>query len=178
MTADPGPRRGSPAFTAALTLFALFLLFLAVPGIGPAVRAARADGVPGTFTARSVACVEHPGHESCTWNGDFRSDDGAVRRDGVELYGADRDMLREGQETRAVDVGRPSRVYGPGGSMEWVFTALLLLAAGGILLVGYGGPVRRLLHARTSTRTSTRAGAHSGAHSGVPDSGGVPSHSR
>ncbi|WP_327045653.1 hypothetical protein OG320_28840 [Microbispora sp. NBC_01189] len=174
MTTDPGPRRGSPAFTAALTLFALFLLFLTVPGIGPAVRAARADGVPGTFTARSVDCVRHPGHESCTWNGDFRSDDGAVRRDGVELYGADRDMLREGQQTRAVDVGRPSRVYGPGGSMEWVFTALLLLAAAGILLVAYGGPVRHLLRARSRSHTSAQTSAHTRA----PDSGGVPSSSR
>ncbi|GIH61737.1 hypothetical protein [Microbispora siamensis] len=158
MTAGPGAGRRSPAFTAALTFVAVFLLFLAVPNIGPVVRAARADGVPGTFTARSVTCIRHPGHESCTWTGDFRSADGAIRRTGVALYGADRDMLREGQQTPAVDVGRQSRVYGPGGSMEWVFTALLLLAALGILLVAYGPPVRNLLRAHTRARTPAPSG--------------------
>ncbi|WP_169982586.1 MULTISPECIES: hypothetical protein [unclassified Microbispora] len=150
MTAGPGAGRRSPFFIAVLTFLAAFLLFLAVPSIGPVVRAARADGVPGSFTARQVECVRHPGHESCTWTGDFRSSDGAVLRTGVALYGADREMLREGQRTPAVDVGRQNRVYGPGGSMEWVFTALLLLAALGILYAAYGRPVRNLLGARTT----------------------------
>ena len=159
MTAEAGARRRSPAFTAVLTLIAIFLLYLAVPSIGPVVRAARADGIAGSFTARRLECIQHPGHESCTWTGDFRSADGAVRRTGVAMYGADREMLREGQETPAVDVGRPNRVYGPGGSMEWVFTALLLLAALGILYVAYGRPLRNLLRARAATPSGPRVPA-------------------
>lgn len=151
MTGAPAARRRSPAFTAALTLVALFLLYLAVPSIGPAVQAARADGIAGSFTARRLDCIQHPGHESCTWTGDFRSADGTMRRAGVALYGADRDMLRAGQQTRAVDVGRPNRVYGPGGSMEWVFTALLLLAALGLLFFLYGRPLRALARRRAAT---------------------------
>ncbi|WP_248964386.1 hypothetical protein [Sphaerisporangium perillae] len=136
-------RRRSPVFTVALTLIGAFLLYLAIPNIGPAVRAARADGVPGVFTARGLDCIQHPGHESCSWSGDFRSDDGTISRTGIVLYGADRDALRAGMPTRAVDVGRPSRVYGPGGSREWVFTALLLLAGLAILVFPYAGSLRR-----------------------------------
>ncbi|WP_169946706.1 hypothetical protein [Microbispora sp. H11081] len=150
MTTGHGERQSSPAFfTAVLTFLAAFLLFLSVPNIGTVVRAARADGVPGSFTAKRVECVEHPGHESCTWSGDFLSTDGAVRKTDIALYGADREMLREGQVTAAVDVGRENRVYGPGGSMEWVFTAVLLLAALGILYAAYSRLVRYLLRART-----------------------------
>ncbi|MBG0823472.1 hypothetical protein HS048_22330 [Planomonospora sp. ID91781] len=137
--------RGRPsAFGVLAALAGVFLLCLAVPGVGPSLRAARADGVPGLFTARELTCVRHPGHESCTWTGEFRSGDGAVRRQGVALYGSDRESLRPGQETAAVDVGRPHRVYGPGGSREWVFTALLLAA--GLGLVGH--PFLRIRRAR------------------------------
>ncbi|GAA0400564.1 hypothetical protein GCM10009530_60510 [Microbispora corallina] len=158
----PAGRRRSPGFTAVLTLIGLFLLYLAVPSVGPAVRAARADGIPGTFTATRLDCVEHPGHEACTWSGDFRSDDGTVLRAGVALYGADRDYLRTGQRTRAVDVGRPSRVYGPGGSMEWVFTALLLLAGLGLLAFLYVRPLLRLAAARPRASAPV-SGPHPGA---------------
>ncbi|MER6949287.1 hypothetical protein ABT294_35250 [Nonomuraea sp. NPDC000554] len=98
----------------------------------PAIRAARADGTPGVFTAERLDCVYHGPHEQCNWLGEFRADNGERRQ--VSLYGSDSDTLRVGQQTKAVDVGRSSRVYGPGGSNEWVFTALLL-AAGLSLLV-------------------------------------------
>ncbi|MFI6509001.1 hypothetical protein ACIBCT_15455 [Streptosporangium sp. NPDC050855] len=130
----PASGSGRPSVFGVLTaLVGVFLLYLTVPGVGPAVRAARADGVPGHFTAREVTCVRHPGHESCTWTGEFRSGDGTIHRRGVALYGSDRESLRPGQVTAAVDVGRPYRVYGPGGSREWVFTALLLAAGLGLL---------------------------------------------
>jgi peptidoglycan/LPS O-acetylase OafA/YrhL len=129
------PRRPrSPVFTIALALLAILLVYLAVPNIGPTLRAARADGVPGEFTARELYCVQHPGHETCTWSGEFRADGGGVRAD-VAFYGADREMLQQGQRARAFDVGRSGQVYGPGGSNEWVLTFLLLLA--GLALLGY-----------------------------------------
>jgi hypothetical protein len=144
-TGRPTRRGNSPVFTAVLTLLGAFLLYLAVPNVGPAVRAARADGQHGVFTARTVNCIQHPGHESCSWTGEFRSHDGTIHRDGVALYGSDRDALRPGTTTEAVDVGRPNQVYGPGGSREWVFTALLLLAGAAILAFPYAGWLRRLV---------------------------------
>jgi hypothetical protein len=94
------------------------------------------------FTAQRLECVEHPGHEACTWYGRFRTMDGVVRNTDIALYGADRDMLREGQQTQAFDVGRANRVYGPGGSNEWVMTALLLLAGAAALVSGLVRVVR------------------------------------
>ncbi|WP_283136110.1 hypothetical protein [Rhizohabitans arisaemae] len=126
----PGRRFG--AFDAVVSAAGLLLVLLAVPGIAPARAAAFADGLPGVFTAHRVECVRHPGHESCSWLGEFRSDDGAVRRATVAFYGSDRDMFTEGRQTRAFDTGRRGHVYGPGGSREWIAVALLLLA--GLLL--------------------------------------------
>ncbi|MEU9835280.1 hypothetical protein AB0D67_27425 [Streptosporangium sp. NPDC048047] len=147
-----GPaRRRSPFFNTVLTLIALFLLYLAVPNIGTVIRAARADGIGGRFTARQLECIQHPGHESCTWTGDFRSSDGGVRKTGVAMYGSSRESLRTGQEILAVDVGRPHQVYGPGGSMEWVFTGVLLLIGVAIPVYLYGGPLRRALTGRAAS---------------------------
>ncbi|WP_188190380.1 hypothetical protein [Nonomuraea sp. SYSU D8015] len=131
-------------FTVALAVAGLLLLFVSVPELGPAIRAARADGASGVFTAKQLRCVQHPGHESCVWAGDFSSADGRVRRQDVELYGSDRDVLAAGQTTAAVDTGRKSRVYGPDGSGEWMFTGLLALSGVGVLVVA----ARRLRRSR------------------------------
>ncbi|MEU8268796.1 hypothetical protein AB0B89_16685 [Sphaerisporangium sp. NPDC049002] len=160
MTAEHARRGRSPFFTAVLTLIGAFLLYLVVPNAGPVLRAARADGDPGVFTARSVSCIQHPGHESCSWLGEFRSDDGRIDRAEVALYGADRESLEPGAETKAIDVGRPNLVYGPGGSREWVFLALLLLAGLAVLVFAYAGPARRLLSASTPGKTAVRSASH------------------
>ncbi|MFI9598187.1 hypothetical protein [Nonomuraea sp. NPDC052265] len=135
-------RRRPGGFTVALAVLGLLLLFVSVPEFGPVVRAARADGVSGAFTARELRCVSHPGHESCVWAGDFASGDGRIRRHDVELYGSDRGTLAAGQSAPAVDTGRETRVYGPEGSDEWLFTALLTLAGLTVLTVA-AGRVRR-----------------------------------
>lgn len=137
------PGRRSPAFTVALTLLACLIACLALANIGTVVRAALANGEPGVFIPRDLYCVQHPGHESCVWTGEFRSDDGAVHRPDVEMYGSDRDTHRAGEPAPALDVGADTRVYGPDGSNEWVFTALLLAVAAGILWSLYGRPRRR-----------------------------------
>ncbi|MEU8326731.1 hypothetical protein AB0C33_50935 [Nonomuraea sp. NPDC048881] len=128
-------RRRPGGFTVVLAVVGLLLLSVSVPEFGPVVRAARADGVSGAFTARELRCVRHPGHESCVWAGDFTSGDGRIRRRDVELYGSDRGTLAAGQATAAVDTGRLTRVYGPEGSDEWLFTALLTLAGAAVLTV-------------------------------------------
>jgi hypothetical protein len=104
------------------------LLLLAVPNLGPAVRAARGDGVAGTFVATQLRCVQHPGHELCTWYGTFRPDGSRTDRAGVHLYGAGRGTLRTGQAVPAIDAGRATRVYPPTGSGEWIPTLGLTLA--------------------------------------------------
>lgn len=139
------------------------LLALALPNVGPALRAARADGVHGTFVAERLSCVQHPGHELCSWYGTFHPDPVDRRastrsatsteesgiaatstapsatgtRTNIALYGSDRDTLRSGQMVRAVDAGRPARVYPPGGSREWIVVAVLL-AVGCLLFVPLG----------------------------------------
>jgi hypothetical protein len=119
---------------AVATVVGALLLMLALPNVVPVVRAARADGDPGTFVAEQRSCIGHLGHEACSWYGTFRPrGNGAVRAD-VYLYGSDRDTLRAGQQVAAVDTGRRGRVYPPSGSNEWVVTAGLLVG-GWLLLV-------------------------------------------
>lgn len=143
-------RPPSLPLAAVLLLLAALLMSCAVPALGPALRLAQGDGRPGTFTARRLDCIRHPGHESCTWIGEFRSHDGVVNRTGVTLAGSGRETHHAGQQTNAVDVGLAGRVYGPDGSSEWIFTALLLLAVLALLafvLVPAAGAVHRRLAA-------------------------------
>lgn len=146
----PAPR----LWSGLLLVIAALLLYVSLPNLGHVIRAARADGEPGVFTAQHVECVQHPGHESCTWSGTFRSRGGgeAVQ---TTYYGAGRDSMRPGEKRRAVDVGFPGRVYSPDGSREWIFTVALLLAGFGLL--GYLGrkhlmppPLRETAGAATS----------------------------
>ncbi|MBB5076552.1 hypothetical protein [Nonomuraea endophytica] len=107
------------------TVTAALLLALAVPNLGPVVRAARAEGTWGTFTAGRLSCVTHPGgHEACAWYGRFATASGARE---VSLYGSARDTMAQGQALKAVDVGRPAQVYTEGGSNEWILTFALVL---------------------------------------------------
>jgi hypothetical protein len=138
--------RPSAFFAVLAIVVGLGLLALTLPSLGPTVRAARADGVRGTFTAADLRCVNHGGHEACSWYGVFTPARGTATAQEVYLYGSDRDMLRPGRRTAAVDVGRGNRVYGPGGSREWVFVGLLTLT--GLGLLGLGGRAAVRLRAR------------------------------
>ena len=150
--------RASGFSVAVATAVGALLLLLSLPNVVPVVRAARADGDPGTFLAEQMSCVGHLGHESCSWSGTFRPHgNGEVRAD-VYLYGSDRDTLRPGQRVPAVDTGRRAQVYPPSGSNEWVVTAGLL--AGGFLLLA---PLSRRAAARLLRAGGGRA------HSGAPD---------
>ncbi|MEU9890013.1 hypothetical protein [Sphaerisporangium sp. NPDC051011] len=132
------------AFDVALALGGLLLVVLALQNAGPALAALRGQGTQGTFTARRLECVEHPGHEQCSWLGTFRSADGRVVRDGIAFYGSERGTFTPGAASPAFDTGRPGHVYGPGGSNEWTVVAGLLLAGLALVL----RPVARLVRPR------------------------------
>jgi hypothetical protein len=125
------PRRRIPAFTVVLLLVAGLIVYLGASNIDRSLRAARADGVAGTFTATAIDCVQHPGHESCTCYGTYVPDSGGTERADVYLYGRDRQTCPVGEATSAVDVGSVNRVYGPEGSSEWIMTV-------GMIVVGLG----------------------------------------
>lgn len=145
------PRRPPSAFTVVLaTVVGLALLAITVPNVGPVLRAARGDGPRGTFTAQRVSCVQHPGHEQCTWYGTFQRPGSPVHHD-YYLYGAGRGTLRTGEQVTAVDVGRKGRVYDPAGSHEWILTGLLLLV-GLALFVPLGRRAAGAISARGSGR--------------------------
>ncbi|MCB5165617.1 hypothetical protein LG634_12330 [Streptomyces bambusae] len=142
--------RRPSAFAGSLLLaFACLLVYVALPNVGNAARAAMADGVAGSFTASRLTCIAHPGHETCEWSGTFKSADGSVEREDITLYGSGRGSLAVGRSAEAVDVGNPGRVYRPGGSREWIFTAALLLVGYGLLaLLAH----RHLMPPRTRAR--------------------------
>jgi hypothetical protein len=146
-----GRRRPSLFTVVVATVVGAVLLLITVPNVGPVVRAAQADGTRGTFTAQRLSCIQHPGHEQCTWYGSFQAPGSAVHDD-YYMYGAGRARLRSGEQVTAVDVGRKGRVYDPAGSHEWILTGLLLLA-GLALLVPLG---RRVAGAAISVAGSGR----------------------
>ncbi len=113
------------AFQVVVLVLAVLLVYLGAGNVDRVVRAARADGDPGRFTAVREECVSHLGHESCTCYGDYRADDGSVEREGVYLAGGD--TCDAGTRTAAVDIGATNRVYHPDGSHEWIATALIIL---------------------------------------------------
>jgi hypothetical protein len=161
--AGPSPRARLPFFNLLLAALGLVLIYLAAANLGPVIRAALpGDGVHGTFTARHLVCIQHPGHQACDWYGDFRAGDGRFQSN-VFLYGSDRSLLTAGQQTLARDVGRPSRVYGPHGSHEWILTAILLLAGTAVLLKTALLPIyRRATVTRAEARTPVGERGRSG----------------
>ncbi|NYH50598.1 hypothetical protein HNR06_000187 [Nocardiopsis arvandica] len=125
-------RRRSPAFTVVMLLVAVLVVSLGAANADRSLRAARAEGTPGTFTGTRLDCVQHPGHESCTCYGTYVPDTGGPERTDVYLYGRERQSCPMGESAPAVDVGAASRVYGPEGSNEWIMTAAMVLAGLGL----------------------------------------------
>jgi hypothetical protein len=95
------------------------ILFLAGRDAVPAFTAQFGSGVPGAFTATERNCGR-----SCTFQGDFVSDDGSlIRRDvGVAPGG---ELSRVGDRVPAEDTGHPYIVYPQAGSWDWLLVAVL-----------------------------------------------------
>lgn len=156
-------RRAPSGFTVTVaTTVAFVLLFFTVPNLGAVWRAARADGTPGTFTAERVSCVQHPGHESCSWYGTFTPAAETAGRGtggrGTSMYGAGRGDLSEGERVPAIDVGRESRVYAPSGSREWIPAGLTLLVAAALCYPLARRVLTRGRRPRPERRNGTPAG--------------------
>lgn len=107
---------------------ALFLLVWTPQTLGPAWRAHLFDsGTQGVVTVTEKHC--HKG--GCSYDGDFVSDDGTIRRGGVNLAsGFDRPEV--GMTMEAHDTGGPS-VYPHGGGYDWIITGLLFV--GGLVVL-------------------------------------------
>ncbi|KOX22086.1 hypothetical protein [Nocardiopsis sp. NRRL B-16309] len=155
-------RKGfSPAFALVLTVLAGTVAYVGLAGLDQGLRAARGEGAPGVFTATALTCVQHPGHESCGCDGTFTAADGGPARE-VTLHGAGRDTCVVGTEIAAVDAGADTRVYGPDGSREWIFSAFLLAGASlAVLWSAFQGVLALLDRARHRSDSSpARESAH------------------
>ncbi|MFA1542573.1 hypothetical protein [Actinomadura monticuli] len=111
-----------------------------VEEVTAAGRAARGEGVPGTFIARSETC----GRGGCTWYGPFTT--GGLFQptaERVELRGDGDHSVHAGEAVPALDVGSGRFVHMRGGSPEWglPFTAAVLAAITGGLGAGLNGMV-------------------------------------
>ncbi|MGW1345066.1 hypothetical protein ACWCOV_28755 [Kribbella sp. NPDC002412] len=134
-------------------MVAVLVLGFAIADLPDSLRAARNEGVPGTFTTIRKEC--RPWWEKgggCTYFGNFSSSDGEVRLTDVLFEGDPGDV---GESVPAQYVGTPDRpsIHG-GDSDEWMFVAALGLGAAGYL--GWRG--WRLVRARRRAVTSARAG--------------------
>lgn len=98
---------------------------MGLTGWDQGVRAARGEGTSGVFVAESLSCVRHPGHESCACQGTF-APEGSEERRSVRPHAAERGDCANGPRVAAVDSGAADRVYGPWGSREWVFSAVVV----------------------------------------------------
>lgn len=104
------------------------ILWFGSAQMGPAWRAAHADGVSAMLTVTHVSCG---GRDGCSRLGDFRSGDGAVTLRAVDLIGADGDV---GDRVYAFYEGDEHQVYAR--SWRGFTEAVLMVTAGAGLLVG------------------------------------------
>jgi hypothetical protein len=119
------------------------LVFSAALDLGPSIKAARGEGVHGTFTAKDEACGDAG---PCTWHGQFVSDDGRVRLTDVAIDGGAHGV---GSTVEALYGGRGSipTVYQAHGSREWT-AVVIVLVIGLLMLAPYTVLVLMSLHQR------------------------------
>ena len=106
------------------------VIFSSMTDIGPAWRAHEGGGRRGTVTVTQEDC----GRSTCSYSGNFISDDGKDHRTGVGLASGFSD-LSVGIRVSAVDDGDANNVYPPGGGDDWILTTLFLGGAIGVLTV-------------------------------------------
>lgn len=109
------------------------VLLVEVPAFVDAWEARSRDGRLGMFTAESDDCAYETllQRGPCFWTGTFVSDDGLVRRSGVQ-YSA-HELDGKGDQMPARDVGDPSRVFRPDGGHIWIVHLAVIASALGFL---------------------------------------------
>lgn len=116
---------------------ALFAMFFVLQDIGPAWSARHPHaGSPGLVTVTKKHCRHGVGaarfEQHCSFDGDFISDDGAIRLNGVTLASGF-DGPEIGATLPARDVGDRTNVYPIGGGNDWIYTSLAFLASVAVL---------------------------------------------
>ncbi|HEY3561055.1 MAG TPA: hypothetical protein VGL05_26510 [Kribbella sp.] len=134
-------KAGAGAVSLIYPAVAVFVLALAIADLPNAFRAARNDGVPGTFVVTHKDC--RPWWEKgggCTVHGDFVSKDTTIALRGVLFEGNPGDV---GAVVPAQVIDPDSGVIDKVDSDEWVFNVLLALGTAGYLVWRIVRAVRR-----------------------------------
>ena len=141
---------------------AVFILVTALGDLPDSVRAARNEGIPGTFTAVRKVCrsVWDRAGGGCSYYGDFVSRDGAVRLNDVFYEGNPGD-IGDVVPAQYADTADPPRVHEVD-SHEWIFVVAFIVGSAGYL--GYRGwrLVRWLRSRRSRGWLNRRASAADG----------------
>jgi hypothetical protein len=147
------------AFTSALYLtVAVFILVIALVDLPGSVRAARHEGIAGTFTAVRKVCKPRweKGGGECSYYGDFVSRDGAVRLTDV-FYEGDPGDIGDSVTAQYVGTTDPPIVHKIG-SDQWVFVIAFIVASGGYLAFRTWSAVHRLRRRRVRRGSSASGG--------------------
>lgn len=120
-------------------VIAVAFMYLGGSHLGPAIRAARGEGIHGRWVAQQCA-----GGSGCTWYGKFVLPDGTVVLPRVS-FGGSLTSVHAGSVVPALDAGASGEVYPVSGSGRWIHDVIGL--AGGavalMLLFGRWAVVRR-----------------------------------
>lgn len=129
---DPNPadesKDGIPLGCAiVIALFGLAFVLSGVRWLGPALQAAKGEGIRGTLTIETRNC-----RKACGWSGEFVSNDGRLR-----VADVDTDDLSPKAQVgdRVAVLYAGGRAYAPDDSTEWLgIVALTLL---GVVIIGW-----------------------------------------
>ncbi|WP_030177092.1 hypothetical protein [Spirillospora albida] len=125
-------------FKVLVPALAVFTLFYGLQDVRPAYAALFRGGELGSFTARNEECGK-----TCSWRGDFVSDNGATVRRNVRLAPGG-DVDHAGDRVRARDTGNRVVVYPAAWSWDWLFLTMLLAVSVVVLSVWTRWAWRRL----------------------------------
>jgi hypothetical protein len=126
-----------------LPFAAAFVIALSAVDFSTTWPAAHGGGRPGTLLLQSESCRKG----NCTWSGRFRSDDGTIVRESVQLRGNAPAGARPGERVRARDTGNRRYVFAEFGSNDWWEDILGFVLATGYL-VGWGAVLFMLIRTR------------------------------
>ncbi|WP_141580031.1 hypothetical protein [Actinomadura sp. WMMA1423] len=122
----------------AVPILAVIAVFFTAQDLVPSYAALFHGGKTGVFTARDKKCGK-----SCSWRGDFVSDDGSVVRRDV-LLGSGERVDGAGDRVKARDTGNRGAVYPAGWSPDAIWATFFLMLGLLVLGVWSGWTWRRL----------------------------------